>query len=850
MTIKKWHPIIVSVIALPLFFWTGAHAIKDKDNQGRWTKPVENGPDQDVPGFLVNLGPTGARAVLTEKTFIVRYIFKGSPAEGYLKLNDVITGVFGKPFAPHTFGGDPHGYEGPIMNFGDAIEQAEGKDGKLVLNVSRDTKTLDVTVQLEAIGSFSSTFPIQCKKSEQIRARALKYLTEHPESLQGPSHARAAVTLAMLTSGNPQQESIGKKAVLSWNNVPGAGTWTWHVSYQLITLSEYYLLTGDSTVLPTIKATADLLKKDQYKGQIVVWKAGEKEDPAKIDAAQQLYDGGFGHSPYVSGVGKNGYGPMQFTTILAVIGWQLAERCGVEVEADCIKRALDFIHRGTNDGGAVAYGGEFTLNNGLVDPVKWKKSTGGMNYVGRVGASIIAHKLSPEYPASTEYLEKNKRYVKRTYKSLPDGHADSMLGFSWGLLGAAASEDESVMRTIYDYHKAWINMMRCHDGSFVILPGRDYADGGYYISSRYHSTGVMALVLGLGNPKLQIQGIQVNLPGVNPKALKGSLLAAYKALINKSYTEAARALKSAGRDDATAYAAIAGFLSAQMERDVALLEALEKKGDILRLQSELSKLRSTFGSMEGFDEKVARFDESLRQEAWKTELKVGANYSQLVGMLTRNKSAAYAGDLEKFAEKHADSLYGKWALQVAKEYRATGSVKDPSAELPNVSAPAHAAPAAVTDTSSSPASSAPSVKPEPAKTVTTNLRKEPVSPEMLELWQTRFVSKLDSLARSGVKLELPMGSQEKYFVRSANDKTLIVNIQGNDLPMPWKQLTLSSRTALARVAAKADDVEALLIAAVLHLASGDASEAEEFFAKAAIKDAEAVKSTRAALSSR
>ena len=54
-------------------------------------------------------------------------------------------------------------------------------------------------------------------------------------------------------------------------------------------------------------------------------KAKPTEDPKAIDAAQQLYLGGFGHKPYVSGVGNNGYGPMQYTTILAVIAWQLAE---------------------------------------------------------------------------------------------------------------------------------------------------------------------------------------------------------------------------------------------------------------------------------------------------------------------------------------------------------------------------------------------------------------------------------------------------------------------------------------------------------------------------------------------
>ncbi|HYG74320.1 MAG TPA: DUF6288 domain-containing protein, partial [Planctomycetota bacterium] len=483
-----WMPVAAGVLFLITASQTVVLAIKDKDNQNRWTTPVGIGPDKEVPGFLLNLGPTGARGILTEKTFVVRYVFPGSPADGKLRLNDVIAGAFGKPFSAHTFGGGQHGYEGPIMDMGQAVEAAESKDGKLVLNVQRGSETLSVTVDLEPLGAFSPTFPVKCKKSEILRERALKYLAEHQESWQQPSHAKAAIALALLSSGNSQYEAVGKKIVMGWNKNPDSNTWTWHVSYQLITLCEYYLLSGDQAVLPTIRSAAAMLRQDQYKGQIVVWKAKETEDPVKIDAAQQLYDGGFGHKPYVAGVGNNGYGPMQFTTILALMGWQLAERCGVSVDKDGVKSALEFIHRGTNEAGYVAYGGEFTLNNGLVDPVRWRKSTSGMNYVGRAGASLIAHRLSGEYPDSAEYATKNERYIKRAYKSLPDGHADSMLGFSWGLLGAAVCDDEAARRTMFDYHKAWFNMMRCHDGSFVVLPGRDYADGGYYISSRYHPT--------------------------------------------------------------------------------------------------------------------------------------------------------------------------------------------------------------------------------------------------------------------------------------------------------------------------------------------------------------------------
>ncbi len=601
-------------LGLALLLGTSAHAIKDRENQGRWTKPtVNNLPDKEVPGFLVNLGPSGARAVLTDKTFVIKHIFRESPAEGRLKLDDTVTGAFGKPFGTHTFGGSPHGYEGPIMDLGLAIEKAEGKDGKLVLNVSRGMETLEIKIDLEPLGAFSATYPMSCKKSERVRAKALKYLSDSTDAQAvWQAHAKSAVTLALLSSELPAQQALGKKLALGWNSIPGPGTWTWGLSFQLMTLSEYHLLTGDATVLPTIKVLSTRLREAQYDGKILAWGPSDvKGDYAAIDAAQQLYQGGFGHGPYVSGAGKNGYGPMQYTTIFAVIAWQLAERCGVKADPKGLKHALEFIHRGTNASGYVAYGGEFTLNNGLIDPVAWKKSKGGDNYVGRAGASIVAHKLSPEFPDSTEYLELNRGYLKHAYKSLPDGHADSNLGILWGLMGAASSEDEGALRSVLDYHKAWFNMMRCHDGSFVLLPGRDYADDGYYMASRYHPTATLALILGLGYPKLQIQGIQVSIPGVNPKALQGTTLAAYKAITAKSYGEAARILKSAGPEAAP----MAQYLEGQARRAVESLGLLEKTGRWIQLQQRIAELKKSHGGIPVFDEAASSWEGRFKAKA-------------------------------------------------------------------------------------------------------------------------------------------------------------------------------------------------------------------------------------------
>jgi hypothetical protein len=155
-----------------------------------------------------------------------------------------------------------------------------------------------------------------------------------------------------------------------------------------------------------------------------------------------------------------------------------------------------------------------------------------------------------------------------------------------------------------DYHRAWFTMMRCPDGSFVVQPGRDYADGGYYISSRANPTAVMALVLGLGYPKLLIQGTQVSIPGVNPKALRGSLLAAYKAIGSKSYGKAAVLLKSAG----PAGAPMAEYLDDLAGRALLPPASIEDKVD---LERAIAALRKTWAGVARFDRESKDLQQKL-----------------------------------------------------------------------------------------------------------------------------------------------------------------------------------------------------------------------------------------------
>lgn len=490
-----------------------ASAIKDAENQGRWDQPCQTGPDKEVPGFLVNMGPTGARGILKEKSFVVKYIFAKSPAQGVLEIDDEVYGANGKRFAAHTFGGQAHGIEGPIQDLGLAIEDSEGADGVLKLMVKRGGANLEVDIQLEPLGKFADTFPVDCEKTKLLKERANNYLIENFEGVS--SQGRCVATLALLSSDDRKAVAAGKKMALDWNKPYDETTWSWHLGFQGIALSEYHLLTGDKKVLKTLESTMDLLAKAQWKAPINHWTSKQINgvDQSIIDKHQALYAGGFGHAPYdvIVERGGGGYGPMQWPTCLALMTWQLSKQCGLEVNQEAVDRSFQFLDYGTTEAGKIAYGGEFTLNNGPIDWKRWKTNTkNGASH--KSGLGYLVHLLSPDKSDSKRMMKLHLSNIDAAYKDMPDGHACALMGLTWGWAGTFASDDEKLKKKVADYYKAWINMARCHGSdSYVTLPARDYADGSYYRGNiRSHTTAAVAFLYSYSTPKLRIHGVDGN----------------------------------------------------------------------------------------------------------------------------------------------------------------------------------------------------------------------------------------------------------------------------------------------------------------------------------------------------
>jgi hypothetical protein len=456
-------------------------AIYDAENLGQWEKPTQIGPDKEVPGFLVNLGPTGARAILKERSFVVKHVFEDSPAKGRLQLDDEITGANARPFGKHTFGKcygmqPGNGIEGPMMDLGLAIEDSEGRDGKLVLDVLRDGEPIKVSVPLEAIGRFSSTYPVDCRKSEQLAKGAMNYLLTREDSTRGPVHQRGLYGLALLAHDRMKE---AEAFALSWNEMPGEKEWTWYPSYQCIFLSEYYLKSGDERVLETIRKLTERL----YLSQVI--------DPADYkDAmhggqpqAANFLKGGNGHGARIAG-----YGTMTITTLMAILSWELAEDCGIQIEDFNRDIAYDCVHTHTHESGYMGY----------------RFATGAYTPVGRQGLSLIAHKVAGRTGAD-EHVAAVTRGLVTAKTRLNDGHGDNVLAYAWALIGVRLADDRKAMRELFDYNKAFINMARTHDGAFVAQPGRNRHEKAYYMSPRLHPTAAMAIALS-GKPRLRIQG--------------------------------------------------------------------------------------------------------------------------------------------------------------------------------------------------------------------------------------------------------------------------------------------------------------------------------------------------------
>jgi hypothetical protein len=410
------------------------------------------------------LGPTGARGWMwgrglettDARQILITQVAAGSPAEGVLEVGDVILGVGGKPFD-----GDPR------RAFGRAITEAEKAANKGLLKLIRWRKGTqnEVAVRLKVMGSYSDTSPLDCPKSKRILEQGCRYLAGRKldNSIVGQLNA-----LALLASGRPEYldkvkelaEKIGRPD-LKLKLAPGMFAWEW--SYANLFLAEYYLATGDRSVLPAIR---------EY---------------SRVIATGQSAVGTWGHGMSLPGNegGLGGYGAINSAGLVCWMSMALAQKCGVNdaVVNGAVNRSHAFFRFYTGKG-SIPYGDH---------PPYWDyHSNNGKNAMAAVAFDLLGDRQGTRFFA---------RMTAASYDEREYGHTGNYFSYTWGPLGVFRIGPEALaafvkeQRWYYDLARRW-------DGGFVYQGGAGESDS----YGNWDMSGAILLAYALPLGKLYITG--------------------------------------------------------------------------------------------------------------------------------------------------------------------------------------------------------------------------------------------------------------------------------------------------------------------------------------------------------
>ena len=386
-----------------------------------------------------NLDAAQGRTTTASRQILVTHVGAASPADGVVKVDDVILGVNGKPFSDDA-----------RKSIALAVQEAEtdAKGGALKLMVSRGGQVLEVALKLAVLGSYSDTAPWNCAKSKRILDEGCKVLEKEEMKLDWTGSIQG---LALLATGNPDylpklQEFARRLAAaeVDPDKKPEGPVWgdTWNLSYRSLFLCEYFLVTRDREVVPAIT-----------------------NNTLSLTRGQSMY-GTFGHGfAALTKAGKfNGsvppYGPVNMAGLPANLAIVLGRMCGVkrpEVDQAIIRAAGYFGY----------YTGKGAIPYGEHEPWPYHENNG-KNSITAVMFSAIGNK-----PKETGFFA---RMATAGYASREYGHTGQGFSYLWSALGASVGGPEAA--AAFFSKASWhLDLVRRSDGSFTYDGGEQYSAG-------------------------------------------------------------------------------------------------------------------------------------------------------------------------------------------------------------------------------------------------------------------------------------------------------------------------------------------------------------------------------------
>lgn len=398
------------------------------------TRPRETMTLQTVSRF----GPVGMAIDLCQPAFVMKInrIEQGGPAArtGKLKPGQIIESINGAKLKDID----------PRIQLGNIITNAEATDGIITFSVrdSAASPVEDVRVAIPVLGSYQSTWPLKCAKSDTVVRQFADYLARQDH--KGAVGLNGTQLLFLLSTGEERDLEVARQwvnACVASFEKRDVSHYNWHLGYGGIPLAEYYLRTGDRGVLP-------LLQK-------------------YVDKAEANYTvGGWGHKGTAlfsySNSGRINAAGIPTATLLT-----LAKQCGSRVNDRILTRAIRQFYRFAGRG--ITPYGDHRPDRTFIDNGK---------HAGLAFLMQAAAGLDPQGETSSYAKARDAAAVKGFYSTswMLVGHGGGGLGEVWRAPSMALMADRKPRkyRAFMDGRTWFYDLSRRHDGSFAIVDGARY----------------------------------------------------------------------------------------------------------------------------------------------------------------------------------------------------------------------------------------------------------------------------------------------------------------------------------------------------------------------------------------
>jgi len=422
---------ISSGVLIVLAVWLMGASILTAADYYKATPPFHMAPDPEASSYKVKRwGPVGIGLDLRRPNFTMHIVNvePGSPAEvcGQLKKGQIIESINGQVLKDVD----------PRILLGNFITDAEAADGVLKLMVKDDVKSQahEVMVTIPVLGAYSEIWPANCAKADKIVRQFADLLASEKSSIEV---GLDAALLFMLSTGEEKDLDIARKwvadLVAKHKDEGEFSTYPWFAGYNGPALCEYYLRTGDESVIPLIEKMADYLKRTIYNGS---W----------------MGRGGASYS-YMAGGHMNAAGVHCVTFLL------MAKECGAEVDEHTLQSSLLHFYRFAGHGN-VAYG-DGVPEGGMV--------SNGRN-TGLALAMAAAANLTPEGEDSVYAKARDINATKGFYSTswLFHGHTGGGIGELWRgqSMGLVKEKRPDQYRSFMDGRRWMYELARTHKGDF------------------------------------------------------------------------------------------------------------------------------------------------------------------------------------------------------------------------------------------------------------------------------------------------------------------------------------------------------------------------------------------------